>query len=73
MICIIAGKYIHAERWASAQHLGDDEWFFPSSEYDLNGRENFHVVTLDTASEIPPATFERLFRLALARGKQNRQ
>lgn len=73
MICIIAGSYSHAKKWAATQQLSDTEWFSTLDMDDLKGRENFHVVVLDTASELPPIFFEKLFNLARLRGRVNRQ
>lgn len=73
MICIIAGTYSHAKKWAAAQMLTDDEWFSTLDLDDLRSRENFHVVVLDTASELSPSQFERVFHLAHIRGKMNRR
>ena len=73
MIFIIAGSHIHAKKWAAAQMLSDDEWFCTLDLDDLKSRQNFHVVVLETASELPPMHFERLFNLGQARGRINRQ
>ena len=73
MICIIAGTYAHAKKWATAQQLSDGEWFATLDIDELKSRENFHVVVLDTASELPPAFFEKVFHMAQVRGRINRQ
>lgn len=73
MIYILAGSYNHAKKWASAQMLADDEWFCTLDLDDLKVKENFHVVVLETASELPPVVFERLFNLGQSRGRVNRQ
>lgn len=73
MIYILAGNYASALKWAAAQMLSDDEWFSSLDEADLKSRENFHVVVLETASELSPIFFERLFNLAHHRGRINRQ
>ena len=73
MICILAATYKQAERWATAQQLADDEWFCTLDQFDLYNRENFHVIVLDTASELPPILFERLFNMAQERGRRNRR
>jgi hypothetical protein len=73
MICILAAAYIHAKRWAVAQHLADDEWFCPLDESDIYTRQNFHVIILENASELPSMTFERLYTLAQTRGRINRK
>lgn len=73
MICIIAGNYSQAKKWAASQMLADDEWFSTLDLDDLKSRENFHVIVLDTASELSPLYFERLFNLARKRGRMNRR
>lgn len=73
MIYILAGSYKSAKKWAAAQLLTDDEWFCTLDLDDLKSRENFHVVVLETASDLPPIQFERVFSLAHIRGRINRQ
>lgn len=73
MIYILAGTYKHAQKWAAAQQLLDSEWFYTLDLDELKGKENFHVVVLDTASELPPIFFEKVFNLARIRGRMNRQ
>ena len=73
MIFILAGNYSHARKWAATQQLADNEWFSTLDLDELKSRENFHVVVLDTASELPPTQFEKLFSLAHIRGRMNRQ
>ncbi len=73
MIYIIAGSYVHAKKWAAAQMLSDEEWFCTLDSDDLKSRQNFHVVVLETASELPPIHFEKLFNLGQSRGRINRQ
>lgn len=73
MIFILAGSYGQAKKWAAAQQLGDNEWFSTLDLDDLKGYENFHVIVLDSASELPPAFFEKVYRLAQIRGRMNRQ
>lgn len=73
MIYILAGSYAQAKKWAAAQQLADNEWFSTLDPDELKGKENFHVVVLDTASELPPIFFEKIFNLARLRGRMNRQ
>jgi len=73
MIYILAGSYGQAKKWAAAQMLSDDEWFCTLDLDDLKSRENFHVVVLENASELPPIHFEKLFNLGQARGRINRK
>ena len=69
MICILAGNYHEAKRYASAQLLEDDEWFFPVDERDLLSRTNFHVLVVGTAGmNVPSSYFERILSLAKQRG-----
>lgn len=53
--------------------LADDEWFSTLDIDDLKSRENFHVVILDSASELPSSFFEKIFTTARLRGRMNRQ
>lgn len=46
MICLIAGSARHAERFAKAQNLRIDEWFYPSNIFDIQRRKNFHTITV---------------------------
>jgi hypothetical protein len=73
MIFILAGAYSHAKRWAQAQQLNEDEWFCSLDVADIHARENFHVIILESASELPPKTFERIYTLAQTRGRMNRK
>lgn len=71
MICILAGNYLEAERWANGQDLARNEWFYPKDEDDLNGRKDFHVVVIGTAgANVPASYFERIYRIAKQRGRQ---
>lgn len=70
MLCLIAGNYFEAKRYASAQLLDDDEWFYPSDERDLLSRVDFHVLVIGTAGQnVPASYFERILSLAKLRGK----
>jgi len=73
MIFILAAAYVHAKRWATAQQLADDEWFCSLDVADINARENFHVIILESAADLPPRTFERIYTLAQMKGRINRQ
>lgn len=74
MICIIAGNYDEARRWARSQYLDDSEWFFPHDIDDLNSKQNFHVMVVGTAGQnVPPAYFEKVWQLARVRGRMNRK
>jgi len=72
-IFILAGTYANAKKWADAQQLDGNSWFSTLDLDELRVRDNFHVVVLETASELSPIYFERLFNLAHARGRINRQ
>lgn len=70
MICIIAGNYNEAKRYAAGQQWEDEEWFYPADEYDLSGRKNFHVIVIGTAGQnVPQSYFDRVFELAKNRGR----
>lgn len=73
MIYILAGSYNNAKKWATAQLLGDDEWFSTLDLDELNRASNFHVVIHESASELSPSFFEKVFSLAHTRGRINRQ
>lgn len=71
MICLIAGNYLEAKRFAKAQLLDDNEWFFPQDEKDLLSRVDFHVLVVGTAGmNVPPSYFERILALAKERGSR---
>jgi len=72
VIFILAGTYNHAKKWADAQQLSDSEWFSTLDLDELKSRQNFHVVIHESASELSPIYFERLFSLAHKRGRINR-
>ncbi len=73
MICIIAGNYLEASRFAYAQQLDKSEWFYPEDEQDLLKRSNFHVIVTGTAGMNTPASyFDKIFELAKSRGRINR-
>jgi hypothetical protein len=72
MIFIIAGSYKLAKKWAAAQSFADDEWFCSMDLDEIKNKSNFHVVILESASDIPSPFFEKLYTLAQARGRINR-
>ena len=72
-ICLIAGNLHEAKIFARSQFLSDDQWFYPSSEKDLLFKSNFHVLVVGSAGQnVPSSFFERVYRLALERGKIGR-
>lgn len=73
MICIIAGNYSQAKKWAASQMLADNEWFYTLEREDILSRENFHIIVLESAAELHPAQFERIYSLAKIRGRINRK
>lgn len=72
MIFVLAGNYAAAKRWAEAQHLDDKEWFSTLDMDDLKSYSNFHVIVHETASELAPSFFERVYMLARQRGSIGR-
>lgn len=73
MIMILAGNYLEARRWASAQLLEDDEWICPVDESEIMKYTNFHVVVVGSAGlNTPPSYFNRVLNLAQTRGRINR-
>lgn len=73
MIYILSGNYDQAKKWASSQHLSNDEWFCSLDLDELRQTSNFHVIVLESASELSTLFFEKLFNLAQQRGRINRQ
>ncbi len=72
-ICILAGNRLEAKNWAHNQGLDDEQWFFPNTLSDLIFKHNFHVIVIGTAGmNTPPDFFERVYQLALERGKIGR-
>ena len=73
-ICLIAGNQEEAYRFARSQYLENDQWFFPASPNDLLFRSNFHVLVVGSAGfNFPSTVFERIYQLALERGKIDRR
>ncbi len=73
-ICLIAGNSEEAYRFARLQNLSNEQWFYPKSENDLLFKTNFHVIVVGTAGmNTPPHYFEKVYKLALERGKIDRR
>lgn len=73
MILIIAGSYNQAKKWAASQQLASDEWFSTLDEDEIKRASNFHVVILESAAELPPMFFERIYTVARTRGRIDRK
>lgn len=72
-ICLIAGNGEEAYRFARLQSLSKEQWFYPKDANDLLFQSNFHVIVVGTAGfNFPAKTFERLYEIALERGKIGR-
>jgi hypothetical protein len=72
-ICIIAGNEEEAYRFAKNQNLEKDQYFYPHNSNDLLFKTNFHVLVIGTAGQnIPSLIFEKIYNLALERGKIGR-
>lgn len=72
-ICLLAGNPLEAERFAFSQSWDNDTWFYPKDEKDLLFKSNFHVLVIGSAGQnIPSSIFERIYQLALKRGKVGR-
>jgi hypothetical protein len=72
-ICILAGNSEEAYRFARLQNLEKDQYFYPNSPNDLLFQSNFHVIVCGTAGmNIPASMFEKIYNLALERGKIGR-
>lgn len=72
-ICLIAGNEQEALNYAKLQQIPREAWFYPKSERDLLFRNNFYVLVIGTAGmNVPPSVFEKIYQLALERGKIGR-
>lgn len=72
-ICLIAGNEQEALAFARLQNIPRESWFYPKGEKDLLFRSNFYVLVVGTAGmNIPPSIFEKIYQLALERGKVGR-
>jgi len=72
MIYILAVSHKSAKKWAVSQQLQDNEWFTTLDPDDLKMFSNFHVIVHETASELSPGFFEKIYSLARARGRIGR-
>jgi len=73
MICILAGNYLEAKRFAYGQEWDEEEWFYPTDELDLLRRTSFHVLVIGTAgTNVPASYFDKIYALAKKRGRINR-
>lgn len=72
-ICLIAGNDHEAYQFARNQGLETNQWFYPKSINELLFKTNFHVLVIGTAGQnIPSQLFEKIYQLALERGKIDR-
>lgn len=72
-ICIIAGNELEAYRFAQSQNWEKNQWFFPHKMSDLMFKDNFHVLVVGSAGfNSSSIIFEKLYSLALERGKIGR-
>ena len=72
-LCLLAGNSEEAYRFARLQNLDKDQWFFPKNENDLMFRNNFHVLVVGSAGfNFPSSIFEKIYNLALERGRIGR-
>jgi hypothetical protein len=72
-LCILAGNELEAYRWAQSQNLSREQWFYPNSINELLFKKNFHVITVGSVGEnSAPDVFEKLYQIALTRGKLGR-
>lgn len=70
MICLIAGTEQHARKWARSQNLREDEWFWPSTVFDVMRRKNFHTITVaDGIDHLSNDQLNRLLTAAWENGK----
>jgi hypothetical protein len=72
-ICLIAGNEEEAYRFARNQNLSKEQYFYPHSVNDLLFKTNFHVLVVGTAGQnMPSLLFEKIYQLALERGRIDR-
>jgi hypothetical protein len=71
-ICLIAGNEEEAYRFARNQNLEKDQYFYPHNTNDLLFRSNFHVIVVG-GQNFPSSMFEKIYQLALERGKIDRR
>ena len=72
-ICLIAGNLDEAKAFASSQSLCKDCWFYPKDINELLFKNNFHVLVIGSAGQnVPSSYFEKIYNLALERGKIGR-
>lgn len=64
MICLIAGTFKDAEKWAKAQNLRIDEWFYAKDVFTIYGRKHFHTIVVSEG--IDSLTNDQLNRLLTA-------
>jgi hypothetical protein len=70
MICLIAGNFLEAKRWADGQQLNSDEWFYPRNLESVMKRKDFHVLVIGSAGQnVEPAYFDLIFRTAKRQGR----
>lgn len=73
-ICILAGNSEEAYRYSRLQNLDKEQWFYPKDVNDLLFRTNFHVIVVGSAGQnFPGSLFEKIYNLALERGKIDRR
>ncbi len=72
-LCLLAGNEYEALAFAKLQNIPRESWFFPKDENDLLFRSNFYTLVVGTAGmNTPPSLFERIYRIALERGRIGR-
>ena len=72
-ICIIAGNEEEAYRYARNQGLEKDQYFYPKDVNDLLFKSNFHVLVVGSAGQnVPSSYFNKIYSIALERGKIGR-
>lgn len=72
-LCLIAGNEYEALAYAKLQNIPEGSWFYPKDINDLLFRSNFYTLVIGTAGMNTPASyFEKIYSLALQRGKIGR-
>ncbi len=72
-ICLIAGNYEEALMFAKSQNIPKECWFYPKNPDELLFSQNFYTLVVGTAGQnLPSSMFNKIYELALKRGKIGR-
>lgn len=72
-ICLIAVNQEEAYKFARSQNFEPDQWFYPKNSAELSFKNDFHVIVVGNLGQnFFPSDFEKMYQLALKRGKIGR-